>query len=32
LSEFYPMETLPTNAVSTENVLNTLTAWSVARK
>ena len=31
-SAFYPMEALPTNAVSTENVLNTLTAWSVARK
>ena len=30
--EFYPMEALLTNAVGTENVLNTLTPWSVARK
>ena len=30
--EFYPMEALLTNAVGTENVLNTLTSWSVARK
>ena len=30
--EFYPMEALLANAVGTENVLNTLTSWSVARK
>jgi len=31
-SEFYPMEALPANAAGTENVLNSLTPWSVARK
>jgi len=30
--EFYLMEARLTNAVGTENVLNTLTPWSVARK
>ena len=30
--EFYLMEALPANAAGTENVLNSLTAWSVARK
>lgn len=30
--EFYPVEARLTNAVSTENVLNTLPPWSVARE